>query len=142
MKRFGRLFVSYTEAERRSTLAGVNLFFGALLGAHLGTMDQLPLRDYILLVVLLAGAVTGILLVVSSRRMSVIWATVVIYVVVFGAILLVPAAQPPNMEDELQRIVAMLAVWLVLLMGIRLQPAVPEEGEPAGDKPLALEDEA
>ena len=142
MKRFGRLFVSYTEAERRSTLAGVNLFFGALLGAHLGTMDQLPLRDYILLVVLLAGAVTGIFLVVSSRRMSVIWLTVVLYVIVFGTMLLVPAAQPPNMEDEFQRIVAMLAVWLVLLMSIRLQPAVPESGEQAGDKPLALEDEA
>ena len=141
MKRIGKMFLSHTESERRSTLAGVNLFFGALLGAHLGTMGHVPIDDYIFLIIMLAGAVTGIFLVASSTRKRVVWLTVLIYVAAFAAILLIPRLQPPNMEDEMQRIIAMLVIWLGMMVLIRVMPVIPEPDAPAGGNPLPIEDE-
>lgn len=37
-------------AEKRASTAGVNLFFGALIGANLGTLEALSLRDYTLII--------------------------------------------------------------------------------------------
>ena len=141
MKRIGRMFLSHTESERRSTLAGVNLFFGALLGAHLGTMGDVPIDDYIFLIMLLAGAVAGIFTVAGSRRTGVIWATVSLYVLVFAAILFFPEMQPRHMEDEIQRIVAMLAIWLVVMVVLRFMPVLPEPEAPDVATPLPIEDE-
>ena len=142
MKRIGRMILSHTEGERRSTLAGVNLFFGALLGAHLGTMGEVPIGDYIFLIMLLAGAVTGIFTVASSTRTRVIWLTLLIYVLVFAAILFFPEMQPPNMESEIQRIIAMLAVWLAAMVLLRLTPVLPDPDSPAGSGPLPVDEES
>jgi uncharacterized membrane protein len=141
MKRIRNIF-SYTEAELRSTLAGVNLFFGALLGAHLGTMSRVPIYDYVFLIMLLAGAVTVIFMVASSTRARLVWFTVGLYVLIFAAIISIPEMRPRHMENEIQRIVAMLAVWLVFIVSLRLAPVHPEPGAQAGGGPLPVDDEA
>ena len=142
MKRIGKFFVSHTENERRSTLAGVNLFFGALLGAHLGTMSEVPIDKYIFLILLLSGAVMGIFLVASSVRKRVIWITVFAYAALFAGILYIPKIQPRGMEDEIQRIIAMLVIWLLLLLLIRFMAVLPEPEASEGARPLEIEDEA
>jgi hypothetical protein len=56
------------EGERRAAGAGVNLFFAALLGANLGTVNMVSLKDHVYVSILIAGAVFGLFLAAASSR--------------------------------------------------------------------------
>jgi hypothetical protein len=59
----------YTRRDKIGGIDGLNLFFGALLGANLGTLEGLALRDYVNFIVILAGTVMTIrMLSISERR--------------------------------------------------------------------------
>ena len=57
-----------TRAEKRAAISGTNLFFGALIGANLGTLERLALRDYVLLVCIIALIVLYIQLAPVVRK--------------------------------------------------------------------------
>lgn len=61
-----RRVVPVQRAETRAgAIDGLNLFFGALLGANLGTLDHIRLVEYVQLIVLLAGTVVTVRMVSS-----------------------------------------------------------------------------
>ena len=112
-----------TAGGKAGAVDGLNLFFGALLGANLGTLDQLRLVDYIWLATVLAGTVMTVRMVSTSERRGFMLAVLAIYATLLVALLLLPDFRPKNMaEDDLNRLVATLAVWIVFVLGIELSP--------------------
>ena len=64
--------------EKVGSVDGLNLFFGALLGANLGTMQSLPLLQYGKLVILLAGTVIVLRMISTSERRAKVLALVAV----------------------------------------------------------------
>lgn len=117
-----------TPGGKAGTIDGLNLFFGALLGANLGTMQGLALYDYIKIIILLAGTVIVIRLVSTSERKMYVAANVLLYVALIGALLFYPAFQPKGVDQaDLQRLGATLAIWFALVLASELLPADTRE---------------
>jgi hypothetical protein len=57
-----------TPAEKRAMSNGVNLFFGALIGANLGTLDGMTLSDYTLIIAVVCLIVMYIQLAPVARK--------------------------------------------------------------------------
>ncbi len=57
-----------TRAEKRAAITGINLFFGALIGANLGSLERLAIRDYLLLIIIVSLIVLYIQLAPVVRR--------------------------------------------------------------------------
>lgn len=113
-----------TAGGKAGTIDGLNLFFGALLGANLGTMQGLALYDYIKIIVLLAGTVIVIRLISTSERKMYVAANVLLYIALIGALLFYPALQPKGVDQaDLQRLGATLAIWFALVLISELLPA-------------------
>jgi hypothetical protein len=121
------------ENERRATLAGVNLFFGVLLGANLGAINAVPLFDYVKLVILLSGSVMALYTIAVSKRPRAIWTLILLYGALLGVTIAVPDLRPEGMEAEMERIIATLAIWLAFLTLVRLSPSADSEED--GAKP-------
>jgi predicted membrane channel-forming protein YqfA (hemolysin III family) len=112
-----------TAGGKAGAVDGLNLFFGALLGANLGTLDRLRLVDYIQLTVILAGTVMTVRMVSTSERRALMLAVLGVYVALLVALVLLPGFKPDNMAvDDLHRLVATLAVWVIFVLGIELSP--------------------
>src|SRR5207237_6181141 len=113
-----------TPGGKAGTIDGLNLFFGALLGANLGTMQGLVLYDYVKIVILLAGTVIVIRLVSTSERKLYVACNVLLYIALIGALLFYPALQPKGVDlADLQRLGATLAIWFALVLVSELLPA-------------------
>ncbi len=124
---------SYSESEQRVTLASLNLFFSALLGANLGTMNEIPLPEYFKMVLLLVGAVTAILMIAVSELRAMILRIVLVLV----AVALLASLGQGGTQREFNRLAITLAVWLGLLLLLRLSGF---RGKDA-DEPSAVSDE-
>lgn len=112
-----------TAGGKAGAVDGLNLFFGALLGANLGTLDRLRLVEYVWLATLLAGTVMTVRMVSTSERRPFMLAVLGIYGALLGALVLLPDWKPKNMAvDDLHRLVATLAVWVIFVLGIELSP--------------------
>ena len=112
-----------TAGGKAGTIDGLNLFFGALLGANLGTMQGLALYDYIKIIVLLAGTVIVIRLISTSERKLYVAANVLLYIALIGALLFYPPLQPKGVDPaDLQRLGATLAIWFALVLLSELLP--------------------
>ena len=118
-----RGLITYTQDERRATMAGVNLFFSALLGANLGALSDIPLGRYFQMILLLVGAVTAILTIAVSNRPTTVVSTAIALAVVLGSITLIPDFAGKGLAEDLQRMSVTLAVWLAMLLTVRLTPA-------------------
>jgi hypothetical protein len=113
-----------TAAEKRAALNGVNLFFGALIGANLGALEQLALRDYLLLICIVAVIVLYIQLAPVARRR---WSNLVhlagalggLYVLLmtpYGAQLFADRPRPtPHLFFT-------IALWLVSVATVEIRP--------------------
>ena len=119
-------FWQQTEREKRATVGALGLFFGALLGANLGTLNELPLKDYVMLVVLLVGAVTTIQISVASERRVQAFATVAVYVAIIASIYLFPGLRPHMAESDLLKLLATLAIWLGMTVVVEATPSSEE----------------
>ena len=118
-----------TAGGKAGAIDGLNLFFGALLGASLGTMQGLELVEYVKLVVLLAGTVMVLRMLSTSERRTYMLAVLGVYVVLIGSILVVPQLQPKGMAiADLQRLVVTLGVWVTFVLAAELSP-VREDSE-------------
>ena len=120
-----------TEGGKTGAIDGLNLFFGALLGANLGTMQTLGLYEYIQLIFLLAGTVMVLRMISTSERRGFMLIVLGIYVVLIAAMLMVPAVQPKGMSTaDLHRLVATLGIWVLFVLGTELSPVRKmDEGE-------------
>ena len=127
-----RDYMRQTQRERMGSIDGVNLFFGALLGANLGTIGDLPLIDYIKLIMILAGTVVTLRVVSTSERRFYALATLGLYVFLVATYLAVPALRPENLSpDAAARLGSTLAVWILLVLTLEYWPVRPEEVRPA-----------
>jgi hypothetical protein len=126
------LFVN-TPGSKAGGIDGLNLFFGALLGANLGTLDPLALDEYVKLVILLAGTVVTLRMVSTSERRLYVFGALGVYAALLVAIVTIPRLQPEGMATgDLHRLVATLAVWLLFVLisefsPVRDEPAPPPE---------------
>jgi hypothetical protein len=126
-----RIFRS-TAGGKAGAIDGLNLFFGALLGANLGSMQRMALYDYGQLIFLLAGTVMVLRMLSTSERRTYMFVTLGFYVLLICAILLVPALQPNGMPlDDLHRLVVTLGIWVVFVLAAELSPV---GDEPAVDR--------
>ena len=119
-----------TEGGKAGAVDGLNLFFGALLGANLGTMQSLSIGEYVKLVILLAGTVMVLRMISTSERRGFMLAVLAIYAVLIGGMLFLPALQPKGMPiADLHRLVATLGVWVLFVLGSELSPVQAENAE-------------
>ena len=114
-----------TPGGKTGAIDGLNLFFGALLGANLGTMQALDLPQYIELVVLLAGTVMVLRMLSTSERRTYMLVLVGIYIAIIGALLvfLPPKGLP---AADLHRLTVTLAIWVACILGSELSPVHDE----------------
>ncbi len=126
------LFVS-TPGGKAGALDGLNLFFGALLGANLGTLDPLPLVEYVKLVILLAGTVVTLRMVSTSERRLYMLGVLAVYALLLVCLVTIPGMQPEGMATgDLHRLIATLAIWVLFVLlsefsPVRDEPAPPPE---------------
>lgn len=119
-----------TAGGKAGAVDGLNLFFGALLGANLGTMQALALWDYVKLIFLLAGTVMVIRMVSTSERRIYMLVNVAVYVLLIGGILLVPAFQPKGMGiADLHRLAATLGIWVAFVLAAEFTPVSDKGGD-------------
>ncbi len=120
MARFQSLLRS-TPGDKAGSIDGLNLFFGALLGANLGTMQNVPLVDYVRLILILAGSVMTFRMISTSERR---WYAMIIAgfaAIAVGGMLFLPFMKFRGLRvDDLHKLIATLAIWLacVLLAGV------------------------
>lgn len=127
MKRIALALVSYSDEERRATMVGVNLFFGALLGANLGVTEKLTLEQYVALVIALAGMVTAMFTITVSRRPIVIWSTAATIGVILALILSrVDDYWPAVVVPDVYRILATLLIWLAFIVSVKVAPSAKD----------------
>jgi hypothetical protein len=126
-----------TAGERRAAIAGVNLFFAALLGANLGNLNVGSLKEHVFLAVLIAGAVSGLFVAAVSPRRRTSIGLLVGYALLLGSLIVFPRPDLVDAETQVQTLVATLAVWTVFLILMRLTPMLPGDGAEA----MAIQDE-
>lgn len=118
-----RDLLTQTRRERAGNVDGINLFFGALLGANLGTTGTLPATSYAQLVALLVGLVITIRMVTVSERRLYAYGMLVAYVLLFGAVLLVPGFGIEGLSQaDLDRLLLTLGIWVAATVIVDLLP--------------------
>ncbi|HEX8841268.1 MAG TPA: hypothetical protein VF757_03110 [Sphingomicrobium sp.] len=127
-------FFRNTAGGKAGSIDGLNLFFGALLGANLGTIQGMALFDYFKIIVLLAGTVMVIRMLSTSERRIYMLVSVALYVVLIGGTLLMPGLQPKGVAtSDLQRLAVTLGVWVALVLAAELMPMRDAEGTASAD---------
>jgi hypothetical protein len=122
-----------TRGEKLGTIDGINLFFGALLGANLGTLGTIPIGEYVKLIALLAGLVMTIRLVSVSERRRYALGMLALYLVLVALILFVPITRPKGLSpDDLHRLAATLLIWVGATMLTEFYPTREPPDDQAG----------
>src|SRR4051812_13246065 len=112
-----------TAGGKAGAIDGLNLFFGALLGANLGTMQGMSLAEYGKMIVLLAGTVMALRMISTSERRVMMLAVIAVYAALIGAMLVIPKLQPDGMATgDFHRLVVTLAIWVVFVLAAELSP--------------------
>jgi len=75
-----RKFFRNTAGGKVGSIDGLNLFFGALLGANLGTMQSLALYQYVKLIIVLAGSVMVLRMISTAEDRRRVFAVLALYV--------------------------------------------------------------
>lgn len=112
-----------TSGGKAGAIDGLNLFFGALLGANLGSIQGMTLPYYVELIFLLAAVVMTVRMLSTSPRRTYMLVSIAFYVVIGAAFLLWKPFQPKGVAPaDLQRIATTLAIWLALVLFTELSP--------------------
>ena len=114
-----------TPREKAATVDGINLFFGALLGANLGTIDGLDLFDYAKVIFVLAGTVMTLRIFSTSERRFYAFGLLGGYVVVVGLFLYLPRLDPVGItRADVDRLAVTLTVWLGSVLLVEFYPTL------------------
>ena len=106
-----------TRREKAGSIDGLNLFFGALLGANLGTLGALELSDYVALIAILAGAVMTLRVFSTSERRGFAWGTLAVYVALVIYHLYFSELRPEGLgAGDVDRLAATLGVWIAAIV--------------------------
>ena len=125
-------FLTQTAREKVGTIDGLNLFFGALLGANLGTLERLPTKDYANLIFLLAGTVVALRIVSTSERRVYALLTLALYLALLASVLLLPGRLQGMAEGDLQRLTVTIAIWVVAVVLMEFWPVRRDPTAAAG----------
>lgn len=116
MKLFGS-----RKGQKEGALDGLNLFFGALLGANLGTLEGLRLISFVQLVILLACTVMALRIFSTSENRSFAFILLAFYGALVAAVATIPELAPRGMaRDDLNKLVATLAIWVLFVVVLEL----------------------
>jgi len=107
-----KTLMAQTEREKIGTLDGIHLFFGALLGANLGSLDGVSLMGYSLVVMLLAGTVMALRIFSDSERRVYAAFLLAIYVLSVGLLLYRGVGLKGLPVDDRARLGITLAIWI------------------------------
>ena len=120
-------FWKQTRSEKVGSIDGLNLFFGALLGANLGTLDRLPIGEYVQLIILLACTVGVLRMVSTTDRRLYALGTLAAYIALVAWHFTSEATRPKGLSwPDIQRLAATLAVWIVAVLAIEFAPTQPD----------------
>jgi hypothetical protein len=113
--------LTQTPREKSAMVDGIGLFFGALLGANLGTLDGLGLSDYVEIVFVLAATVMALRMFSMSERRVYAYSLLAVYA---GMIALYLHFQRPAglAPDDASRLMVTLAIWLAAVVFVELHP--------------------
>src|SRR3954447_11832569 len=112
-----------TSGGKAGAVDGLNLFFGALLGANLGTIQGMTLPYYVELIFLLAAVVMTVRMLSTSPRRMYILACIALYVLIGAAFLLWKPLQPKGVPvADLQRLATTLGIWVMLVLAAEISP--------------------
>ena len=115
--------ISRSTADRSGAIDGLNLFFGALLGANLGTLDGLRLVDYVKLISLLAATVMALRMVSSAERRGSAAVLLAFYALLLAGLVLIPQLQPAGISAaDLHRLAATIAIWITFALALDILP--------------------
>ena len=117
-----------TESEYAAHLAGMNTFFGAVLGFVLAGSERLDSMEFGILLVFVAGIVISILYVSASRH------TLVYGLLTLGLIALLPRLFSPILDADEQlpdKLQATLLVWTLLSILVEYFPRRPDDPQKA-----------
>lgn len=113
-----------SEAEKRASLNGLGLFFGALVGANLGALQHMEIRDYLLITMLVYFIVLYIQIApISKNRL-----TYIVSLLALSATLFVLLVDPFDLNFFGSRarptphLFVTIGLWLVSLATIELRP--------------------
>jgi hypothetical protein len=114
-----------TPREKTATVDGINLFFGALLGANLGTLDGLALYDYGKVIFILAGTVMTLRVFSTSERRFYAFGLLGFYVVVVALFLYLLRQDPAGISPaDVDRLAVTLTVWLGTVLLVEIYPTM------------------
>jgi hypothetical protein len=124
-------------AERRASENAASLFFGALIGANLGTVEDMPIGDYILVIATAAAIVMYLQLVTVTRHRLFYALNLLAFIVVLWVLLLSP------FSDRLfsgtvrpgPHLFWTIVFWLATILTIHMRPLRPEPTAATAVKP-------
>jgi FtsH-binding integral membrane protein len=120
-----------TRARKSGAIDGLNLFFGALLGANLGTLEGLRLVHFLMMIALLAGMVMALRMVSTGEERPRVLMLLSFYAVLLGAVLVSPSLRPEGLSAaSLERLIATMAVWVGLALAVELSPTRADRDDP------------
>ncbi len=105
------------KGRKEGAMDGLNLFFGALLGANLGTITGLKLVTYVQLIVLLVSTVMALRIFAMSEKRLLAGVMLAAYVAALVTLAVVPGVQPSGLASaDLNRLVATLIIWIAMVV--------------------------
>ena len=122
-----------TRTEKRAAVNGLNLFFGALIGANLGALEQLAIRDYAMLISIICLIVLYIQLAPVARQRWTYVGFLLLTVALLYAILLTPFGLR-LFEDRPRpapHLFVTICIWLFSVAYIELRPLAKSEAPAA-----------
>jgi hypothetical protein len=123
-----RMPVSFvaTDSEYQANLAGMNTFFGAVLGFVLAGIDRLDVIEFSYVLFIVSGIVISILYVSASKH------KLIYSLLTLGFIYLLPTVFEPWFDEGErlpEKLQPTLAVWAVMSIVVEMLPRRPDDAE-------------
>ena len=100
-----------TQREYQATINALNIFFGAIIGVSLGNIAEIPIKEYVILLFVIAAMVSNILIVTFSHRR--VWNSLVLVAVLLIAWYL-ESDSSGQIIDFPDRVLPTLSVWAAM----------------------------
>lgn len=120
-------YFKLTRKEYDASINALNLFFGAVIGVSLGSIDEIATREYVILLISTATVVTTILFVSYSDRRH--WSILLMLVAL--VVLWWIGASKDNLLVLPSKLMPTLGVWASMAIVTEFTDIVPEEDKKA-----------